>query len=371
MKKRILFMIHDLQGGGAEKVLVNLVNNLNQEKYDITVCALFGGGINEQFIKPHINYYAVWKKVYIGNSQIMKIMTPEQLHRLCVKGHYDIEISFLEGPTARIISGCKDKKTKLISWIHVEQHTVKVVSHAFRSYIEAVRCYQKYDKTVCVSEFVKNDFSSIVPLLNPPVVIHNAVDVDKIKELEHEPVTDVCFNSDEFNLVAVGKIMKKKGFDRLARIHKRFIEDKYPVHFFVLGVGPEQDSIERYLQDNRLSESFTFLGYQLNPYKYVSRCDLFVCSSYAEGFSTAATEALIVGTPICTVDVSGMKEMLGYNNEYGIITENNESALYEGIRQLLDDNKKLSYYKKMAAERGMQCSLEKAVNSVETIIDSL
>ena len=62
------------------------------------------------------------------------------------------------------------------------------------------------------------------------------------------------------------------------------------------------------------------MGYQTNPYKYLAKCDLFVCSSHSEGFSTAATEALIVGVPVCSVEVSGMREMLGENNEYGVIT---------------------------------------------------
>ena len=81
----------------------------------------------------------------------------------------------------------------------------------------------------------------------------------------------------------------------------------------------------------------TFLGYDTNPYKYVAKSDLFVCASFAEGFSTAATEALILATPVCTVDVSGMKELLGEDNEWGLVTENDENALYEGIRRLLDD----------------------------------
>ena len=53
-KKRVLFLIHDLGHGGAEKVLVNLVNNMDRNKFDITVMALFGGGVNEQFLKPEI-----------------------------------------------------------------------------------------------------------------------------------------------------------------------------------------------------------------------------------------------------------------------------------------------------------------------------
>ena len=59
--EKILFVIHDLSMGGAEKVLVNLVNNMNQKKYDITVLALFGGGVNEKFLKPHIRYKSIYK----------------------------------------------------------------------------------------------------------------------------------------------------------------------------------------------------------------------------------------------------------------------------------------------------------------------
>ena len=109
-------------------------------------------------------------------------------------------------------------------------------------------------------------------------------------------------------------------------------------------------------------------GYQLNPYKYVAKCDLFVCASYAEGFSTAATEALIVGTPVCTVEVSGMREMLGSNNEWGIITQNNDEALYQGIKQLLDDPKLLQHYKRQAIIRGRDFSTVKTVQAVEQML---
>ena len=118
-------------------------------------------------------------------------------------------------------------------------------------------------------------------------------------------------------------------------------------------------------------DSYTFLGYQTNPYKYVSKCDLFVCASHAEGFSTAATEALIVGTPVCTVEVSGMKEMLGENNEWGVVTENSEEALYQGIKSLLDDPALLANYKKKATERSKVFSTENTVRAAEEMFESL
>ena len=98
---------------------------------------------------------------------------------------------------------------------------------------------------------------------------------------------------------------------------------------------------------------------------------MYVCSSFSEGFSTAATEALIVGTPVCTVEVSGMKEMLGENNEWGIVTENDEEALYQGIKGLLDDPQLLAHYKEKAAQRGKTFSTENTVRAVEEMLENL
>ena len=121
--------------------------------------------------------------------------------------------------------------------------------------------------------------------------------------------------------------------------------------------------MERYIRANDLQEAVTLLGYQTNPYKYVSKCDLFVCASFAEGFSTAATEALIVGTPVCTVE-----EMLGEHDEWGIVTENSEEALYQGIKDLLDHPDKLTHYKEKAIERGKTFSTENTVRAVEDMM---
>ena len=80
MKKRVLFFIPNLSVGGAEKVLVNLLNNLDREKFDITLMVLFGGGVNEKFLKRDITYKACFKKSFRGNSRIMKLFSPEALY---------------------------------------------------------------------------------------------------------------------------------------------------------------------------------------------------------------------------------------------------------------------------------------------------
>jgi glycosyltransferase involved in cell wall biosynthesis len=368
--KKILFLIHDLGQGGAEKVLVNLVNNIDRSKFEVTIMALFGGGVNEQFLAKDINYITIYEKMFRGNSHLMKLFTPKQLHKLYIKQKYDIEISYLEGPCARIISGCPHQDTKLVSWIHVEQHTISALAQSFRKSREAIKCYNKFDQTVCVSEYVKNDFSSILDFKKPICVLYNTIESDKILKFSELPC-QIVFVKDTFNLIAVGTLKKSKGYQRLLSVVLKLINDGFHLHLYILGIGNLKPELDQFIQQNKLTHNVTFLGYDENPYKYVSKADLFVCASYSEGFSTAATEALIVGTPVCTVDVSGMKEMLGENSEYGIVVENSEEGLYQGIKKLLLDKELLAHYKKQAKLRGSFFSKEKTVKAVEEMLEGL
>ena len=368
---KLLFLIHDLGHGGAEKVLVNLVNNMDKEKFDITVMALFGGGVNEQFLKPHIRYQTVFSRSFPGNSHIMKLLSPKQLHRLFIKEKYDVEISYLEGPSARIVSGCENKNTKLVSWIHCTYSSAEDIARSFRSIKESALCYNRFDRMVFVSAQSRDNFTANCPIENKSEILYNTNETAQILALKDEAVEETFSADNSIKLCGVGKVVSSKGFDKLARIHKRLIADGLPVHTYILGVGAEKENIEKYLRENDIEDSFTFLGYHTNPYKYIAKCDMFVCASVSEGFSTAATEALIVGTPVVTTPVAGMEEMLGKNGEYGIITPMDEESLYQGIKQLVSDPEKLAAYKLKAAERGKFFSTENTVKAVENMLTEL
>lgn len=368
---KILFLIHDLGQGGAEKVLVNLVNHLDHTKFEVTVMTLFDCGENRQFLNPNVTYKTWRHKMFPGNSHVMKLWNPEKLHNMIIKEHYDVEVAYLEGPCARIISGCPDHTTKLISWIHIEQYTTGRAAASFRSVREATECYNRFDQIICVSETVKEDFKKVLKISAETKVIYNTNDTGHIAIASRERVEDVDFPAQEFKIVGVGKLLKSKGFDRILRITEQLRLEGYPVHTYILGEGPEEENLKKFIRKANLQKHVTLLGYKMNPYKYVAQCDLFVCASYAEGFSTAATEALIVGTPVCTVDVSGMKEMLGMNNEYGIVTANEQEALYQGIKRLLDSCELMNHYKKQVLIRGNHFDGKKAVKEAEDMFTAL
>ena len=111
------------------------------------------------------------------------------------------------------------------------------------------------------------------------------------------------------------------------------------------------------------------LGYKENPYIYVAKSDLFVCSSRAEGFSTSVSEAIILGKPVVTTECSGMRELLGENSEYGIICENNTEALYQSLHDILTNKEKYEYYNNKIIERKNIFDIKKSIKDIENLFE--
>ena len=368
----VLFLIQDLGHGGAEKVLVNLVNNMDKSKYEVHVKTLFDTGVNRQYLRDDVHYIPGLKWEFRGNSHLFKHIPAKWLYKFFVKEKYDIIVAYLEGSATRILSGCNDKDTKRVAWLHIEVNKPKSSFISFKNIKDAVKSYKSFDKVVYVSQTVGDTFEKVCNhKFDNGIILYNTNETAQIVEKAKEKIDDVVFDKNTVNICSVAKIMHTKGYDRLVRIHKRLIEEGYKHHIYILGVGEQKDELQKYLVDNNLTDTFTFLGYRDNPYKYVAACDLYVCSSRREGFSTAVTESLIVGTPVVSTCCSGAYELLGYNNEYGIVTENSEDGIYNGIKRMLDDKKLRENYAAQAAIRGQKFSTEKTVAAVQEMFESL
>ena len=371
MKKRLLFLIPNLAHGGAERVLVNLANNLDPEKYDVTVQTLFDVGVNRQYLQPHVRYLGGFPKHIRGTTTLMKLFPPRLLYRFWIHEDYDILISYLEGPTSRIIAGCPDPSKKKIAWLHIELNTPGQAAIGFRSPREAQKCYNTYDRLVAVAGSVREIFLKSLPVETPVSVLYNTNETGQIVERARTAPEDPLFSCEGIRVCSVAKLLRNKGFDRLLNVHKRLRDEGVRHTVYLLGIGEEEANLRRKIREYGVEDSFVLLGFRDNPYQYVSRCDLYVCSSRREGFSTAVTEALVVGTPVVSTDCSGARELLGENNEYGLVVENSEDGIYEGMKKMLSEPETLAYYKEKAAERGMYFSKEKTVRAVEEMLNNL
>lgn len=367
---KVLFFIPNLAHGGAERVLTNLVNHMDYNQFDVTVQTMFDVGIYQEKLNKEVKYIGGFPWYFRGNIMAYKMFSPEFLFKHYIKGKYDIIVSYLEGTSARVIGGA-DCGQKSVCWIHIQLDEQKYAAHAFRNTDEMNRVYQSFDRIICVSDAVCQSFKKTIKVNVPTQVLYNTVEADVIRTMAEEAIDDITFDDKEINIISVAKLMKSKGYDRLVRVLKRLRENGIPAHVYIVGKGEERSNLEKLLKDNHVSEYWTFVGFKENPYKYVKNADLYVCSSRIEGFSTAVTEALIVGTPVVSTNCSGAYELLGAQNEYGIVTDNDENSLYEGIKQMVSTPEMLADYRQRAKLQGEKFSIKKTVQAVEDMLKEI
>lgn len=367
--KTVLFLIPTLGGGGAEKVLVNLVNNLDKSKYDITIQTVFRAGVNGQFLNDDVHLIEGKIRQFPGNVSLLKLFSPRFLYKKIIGRRYDVVVSYLESPTTRIVAGCPYTDSRLVNWIHTVLNE-EIAYCCFRNKLEAQKLYKKYNYTVCVSRDVKKSFDRLLNGSLSSHVLYNTVDSELIIKQGRDMIAESVF-SNEINVISVGRLINEKAFERLVVAQKRLFDEGIKFHVYLLGTGYEEQRLRQLVDDNNLNLYFHFLGFNTNPHKYVSKADFFICSSRREGFSTAVTEALILGVPVVSTLVSGAYELLGDNNEYGIVTENSKEGVYQGLKIMLTNPELLKHYRDQACQRGRKFSKENTIKAVEQMFESL
>lgn len=357
----ILFFIESLSGGGAEKVLRNLVNAMDQTKFCITVQTLYPENV-EKYLALGIRY----KHCYPAKNRINKLRMRAEAaagltYPLHIKDDYDIEVAYLECGSTKIMAGSTNQKALKLAWVHSD-----LQNWANRDDFVAAtkKYYARYDLAVCVSENVLKNFEKLYGDTVPAVTVYNTIDDSEILNKSAEALPpDV--SKRKLTIVAVGRLSVPKHFIRALTTHKRLLEDH---DLWIIGEGEERSLLEAYIQENHLEASAKLLGFRENPYNLMYAADILVCSSIFEGFSTFVTEGLILGKPIVTTDVSGMHELLG-DSEYGLITANDDEAFYEGVKRMLTEPGLLEHYAEQAKIRGRDFKCEKLAKDTEAFFE--
>ena len=348
---KILFFIEELHAGGAEKVLCNLVNSMDQSQFEITVQTLWLSDASKYF-HPGIRYQSCYSAKTKINRFIYRLEAALGLtYRLHIKDAYDVECAYLECAPTKIIASSTNKRAKKIAWVHCDlQQKMKQMKKPIQFVEHSTHWYTQYDTIVCVSQNVKDSFDELFDYVFDSHVLYNTVDDAEILEKSRVNLSELQ-NKRRFTVVTVGRLTEQKGYDRLLRIHKNLMAAGNEYDLWILGDGPDRAALEHYVEEQGLSESVKFYGYQSNPYPFLQAADLLVCSSRYEGFSTFVTEGLILGKPIVTTDCTGMRELLG-NSRYGLITDNTEPALQAGLQTMIQDPDLRERYADMAKQRG-------------------
>lgn len=396
--KKILIVIHALGGGGAERVLINLVRALDKSKYNITLLSIVDSGIYRSLIPSEVHYKSIFKlpRFLRGNrdssegkgtsgsllarggkikqaiasvyGKFWSLFPIELLYRLFIKEIYDLEIAFLEGPSTKLVSSSPNAFSKKMAWIHVDLSHEGKSHHFYKSLSEEKSAYSKYDAIVSVSEGVQKAFLSSMPEFAPRcLVIHNPIDVSEITRLSMEECELPSIAGNKHPLfLSVGRICAQKSFSRIVSAAEALKNKGIFAKFIILGEGPDYGVLRDEIVSKNLESYILLMGYQRNPYPYYRFADAFLCTSTAEGFSTTASEAAVLGLPVLTTDCAGMDELASI---YKAVTICDNST--DAVVEMVEDAVINKTYQTKASVSGDYFNLENRVKVIENLIDGI
>lgn len=364
---KILFFIESLEGGGAQNVLRNLVNHMDQSEFAITVQTVWPCDAGS-LLAPGIRY----KTTYPVKNRFNQLRYRAEaelgiLYRFHVKDDYDIECAYLEMGTTKVMAASTNKKARKLAWIHCDLSRAFSDPAAFTA--KTAAWYSKYEKIICVSQVVKDSFDKMFQNRFDSTVLYNVIDDRVIREKSALPLQPAK-EKRRFTVLAVGRLTAPKNFLRLLKTHKRLLDEGIAHDLWILGDGPDRRMLEAYVLDQHMQDSVWMPGFVENPYPFMRAADLLACSSNYEGYSTFATEGIILGRPFVTTDVSGMRELLG-DSEYGLIVENDDESFYLGMKTMLIEKSKLSSYAEKACERGRSFSASALTRDAEQLFEKM
>jgi glycosyltransferase involved in cell wall biosynthesis len=361
-KRKILFLIPSLAGGGAERTLINLLQKLDYSKFAVDLVIVLKDGVYLKSVPAEVNCIFLfdnkifvrtlaWLQKRIGFKYILQTMTSKK-----VRGDYDVGISFLDGNFTELLFFIKGLK-KRIAWVHSSYKTnhnfAKFYNNA--SYVKKLKekRYGQLDGIYFVSNDAKEEFIEVFGKFPTMEVIYNFIDkVSVIEKAELEIVSKLSLEKNEFHFVALGSLLKVKGFDRLIRASKIVKEQGYNFRISILGSGTEINNLELIVSNNNLQDTISFLGFMSNPYPILKSADVFIMSSVSEALPTVLCEAMILGKATLVTNCSGCREIVA-NGEFGLMAEQSDQSLAENMIKYLSDRSLVIYYEQQSRKRAV------------------
>lgn len=332
--KKIFILTNDMNGGGAEKVLLTLLRNIPRENYQLTLGLVYRRGPHLAHIPSDIPVRYLFEDGATGTTKLIR-MDAEALYQKIAPPDSDLEVAFLEGNATKILSKSTNVTAKKVAWVHIDLNLFHYTAPLYDSDDKEMLAYQAFDRLVFVSQGAQSGFEARfgLTLQNRSVVRYNPIDTDEIIRMSEEFLVP----KRRLTLCASGRLVPEKGFQRLLNVVWRLQLEGFLFDLWILGDGPERESLLNLAAKLPQNDAVSFLGFQNNPYPYMHAADIFVCSSFVEGYSLVIGEALILGRQLVCTDCCGTREAL-QGGKYGILTGNDEESFYQGLRSVLNTN---------------------------------
>lgn len=342
-KIKLLFILPSLEGGGAERIVCNLMSVLDKNIFNVNLFLFTNKGVYWDLLSNDIN-------IFFGSrdEKYSKCLVVKNLYR--VSKDMDIIIGSMElMPTYFSVLVGKLLRKKIIGWVHINIDSIlndknKIIRFLHRNILLKF-FYNRLDRIIAVSNGAKENISKYLNDKNRNKVecIYNPIKIDKIKEKSKEELEEKIKKP---FIIGIGRLERQKNFILLIKAYRILLDRGIKHNLIILGQGSQKEYLINEVKKLNMEEKVEFLGFKENPYKYLNQADIFVQSSIYEGLPTVLIEALVLNVPVVATNCpDGANEILD-NGKYGLLVKmNDEKALADAIEKILNDRDLQRKYK--------------------------
>ena len=354
--KKIAFFTNKFVAGGLEKSLLELIDIIDRNQYEVTVFLPNKDGEWTHLLEKKVRVVALEQedfkflvKKHLKNFNLISLLKTLMLR---IKAIISSKNSYYEGLKYRTKSMTKypeqfdvaiayqaldvysvmnclyrTNSQKKVLWVH---QSFNIFNPGFNNW------YNNFDKVFCVSRFLEAETQAMFPKLSCKTdVFYNIINSDLIKKSADENPVELRKQEAQNVLVTVGRISKEKGQAVIPQVAHLLLEKGYSFIWYLVGEGPLEKELKEKIKQYGVTDNVVLCGRKDNPYPYIKNCDIYVQTSKTEGWGLTVSEAKILNKPIVTTDAGVMSEQIE-NGVNGIITENDSAEeICNGIEKLI------------------------------------
>lgn len=358
-KKDLLFAINDLRVGGIETAIINLLNNINYKKYNVTLVMEEKTGV----LLKDVNKNVKVEELKVSNNKNVIIRKGINFIRklnFAILNYHNFDFSCCYATYS-----LSANKVALISstnnsiYVHSNYNYIYKKESEFKTFFNC-RNISSFRKIIFVANEAEKDFVKIYPeLKNKCLVLNNFINPDKLLKLSTEKISEEHPKNKKL-FVFIGRLDdSSKKVSRAINLVKNLSD----VNLLIVGDGPDKKMYEDLVKENNLSKKITFVGQKTNPYPYIKIADYIILTSDYEGFPVTYLEAITLHKKLLTtIDVSDDEINIG--KDYATIISKDEDTMLKDVEKELQKPRKVKQIdiKKIQVERMKK--LEKVFNEV-------
>ncbi|MBR2320404.1 MAG: glycosyltransferase [Clostridia bacterium] len=360
--KELLIVNNNMNVGGVQKSLCNLLWSLDPTEYHVTLLLFSKTGAYLDEIPDTVRVieetgpfrlFGKSQKEYKGMDAvkrtclalICRFFGRDAAVRMMRKrqpsvGRYDCAISFLNnGPKERLYGGAQDfvlyctEADRKVLFLHGDY------DQSGCHYPANDWAVAQFDTIAACSEGCHRSVVAALPhLADRCVTVRNCHRYDDIRLVADDSA--VCYDPEAMHAVMVARLSHCKGIDRAIRAVATARKAGYPIVLHIVGDGPLRSSLHQLTEELAVTEWVIFHGEQRNPYPYIKRADLMLITSYHEAAPMVIDEARCLGVPVMSTKTSSSQEMI-IEAQAGWVCDNDQTAIDEMLCRVLADREGL------------------------------